>query len=85
MVSLLILKSVYNLSDEKLIVEHWQMNVYFQYFSGKEQQQWGKPWTASDLVYFRKRIGEKGIEKIFKHSIDTHGKDSQDTNVSTRY
>ena len=73
MVSLLILKSVYNLSDEKLIEEHWEMNAYFQYFSGKEQQQWGKPCAASDLVYFRKRIGEKGIEKILKHSIDRHG------------
>lgn len=82
MVSLLILKSVYNLSDEKLIEEHWEMNAYFQYFSGKEQQQWGKPCAASDLVYFRKRIGEKGIEKILKHSIDRHGKDSQDPNVS---
>jgi hypothetical protein len=35
MVSLLILKSVYNLSDEKLIEEHWEMNAYFEYFSGK--------------------------------------------------
>jgi IS5 family transposase len=82
MVSLLILKAVYNLSDEKLVEEHWEMNVYFQYFSGKEHQQWGQPCAASDLVYFRKRIGEKGIEKIFKHSIDQHGKDRQDPNVS---
>jgi IS5 family transposase len=64
MASLLILKSVYNLSDEKLIEEHWEMNAYFQYFSGKEQQQWEKPCVTSDLVYFRKRIEEKGIEKI---------------------
>ena len=82
MVSLLILKAVYNLSDEKLVEEHWEMNVYFQYFSGKYHQKWGKPCAASDLVYFRKRIGEKGIEKIFKHSIEKHGKDSQDPNVS---
>jgi IS5 family transposase len=82
MVSLLILKSVYNLSDEKLVEEHWEMNVYFQYFSGKNHQQWGQPCAASDLVYFRKRIGIQGVEKIFKHSIDKHGDDAKDDNVS---
>jgi len=82
MVSLLILKSIYNLSDEKLVEEHWEMNVYFQYFSGKKHQQWKQPCAASDLVYFRKRIGIQGVEKIFKHSIDIHGNDSQDPNVS---
>lgn len=82
MVSLLILKSMYNLSDEKLVEEHWEMNVYFQYFSGKLHQQWGQPCSASDLVYFRRRIGKQGVEKIFKHSIDKHGDDGQDPNVS---
>ena len=82
MVSLLILKSVYNLSDEKLVEEHWEMNSYFQYFSGFKQQQWGQPCAASDLVFFRKRIGEQGVEKIFKHSISLHGKDGNDPNVS---
>lgn len=82
MVSLLILKSMRNLSDEKLIEEHWEMNVYFQYFSGKLHQQWGQPCCASDLVYFRRRIGKQGVEKIFKHSIDKHGDDSHDPNVS---
>jgi len=38
MVSLLILKSIYNLSDEKLVEEHWEMNAYFQYFSGEIHQ-----------------------------------------------
>ena len=82
MVSLLILKSIYNLSDEKLVEEHWEMNSYFQYFSGFNQQQWGAPCAASDLVFFRKRIGEEGVAKIFKHSIDLHGKDGRDDNVS---
>ena len=82
MTSLLILKAIYNLSDEKLVEEHWEMNGYFQYFSGKQVQQWGQPCAASDLVHFRKRIGESGVEKIFKHSIDKHGKDSKDAHVS---
>ena len=66
MVSLLILKAVYNLSDEKLVEEHWEMNAYFQYFSGKQVQQWGQPCAASDLVHFRHRLGESGVEKVFK-------------------
>lgn len=82
MVSLLILKAVYNLSDEKLVEEHWEMNVYFQYFSGVQVQEWGPPCAASDLVHFRHRIGEQGVEKIFKHSIDQHGKDGKDKHVS---
>ncbi|MCP4120319.1 MAG: IS5/IS1182 family transposase, partial [Bacteroidetes bacterium] len=44
--------------------------------------QWGQPCAASDLVYFRKRIGEDGVEKILKHSIDQHGKDGRDKHVS---
>ena len=82
MVGLLILKSIYNLSDEMLVEQHWEMNPYFQFFCGEELQRWGQPCTASDLPHFRQRIGQTGIEKIFKHSIDKHGKDSKDPNVS---
>lgn len=82
MTSLLILKAIYNLSDEKLVNEHWEMNAYFQYFSGKQVQQWGQPCAASDLVHFRDRIGQSGVEKILKHSIDTHGKGGKDLHVS---
>lgn len=82
MSSLLILKSMYDLSDEKLVEEHWEMNSYFQYFGGLIHQQWGQPCAASDLVYFRQRIGEQGVEKIMKQSIDLHGKDGQDKDVS---
>lgn len=82
MVSLLILKSIYNLSDERLVEQHWEMNAYFQYFSGATIQRWGQPCAASDLVHFRQRIGEEGVEKIFKHSIDQHGKDGKDKHVS---
>ena len=82
MVSLLILKSMYNLSDEALVEQHWEMNVYFQYFGGLQMQQWGAPCAASDLVHFRKRIGQAGVEKIFQHSIALHGKSAQTPHVS---
>ena len=82
MVSLLILKSLYNLSDEQLVEQEWEMNQYFQYFSGFTTVQWGQPCAASDLVHFRKRIGKHGVEKIFKHSVELHGKESKDKHVS---
>ena len=82
MTSLLILKHLYNLSDEGLVEEQWEMNPYFQYFGGMTSVQWGEPCAASDLVHFRKRIGKEGVEKILKHSIDLHGKDGQDKHTS---
>ena len=82
MTALLILKAIYNLSDEKLVEEHWEMNMYFQYFCGMTISQWGQPCAASDLVHFRHRIGKEGVEKILRYSMEKHGKDSQDSHVS---
>lgn len=80
MVSLLILKQLYNLSDE-LIVERWVENPYYQFFSGETVFQWEFPCHPTDLVYFRKRIGKKGVEKILKVSIDLHGKNAKESEV----
>ncbi len=82
MVSLLILKSIYNLSDEVLVEQRWEMNPYFQYFGGFDSLQWGQPCATTDLVDFSKRIGEEGVEKLLKHAIELHGKDAQDKHVS---
>lgn len=68
MVSLLILKHVRNLSDENL-VEHWSENNYFQYFSGEQYFQAKMPCVPTELVAFRQRIGEPGVELILKESI----------------
>ena len=76
MVGLLILKHVRNVSDES-VVEQWQENVYYQYFCGEQELQTGVPCTATELVAFRKRIGESGIELILKESVrvnDDHDK-----------
>ena len=80
MVSLLLLKQIYNLGDET-VVESWVQNPYWQYFSGYTMFQWKFPIEPTDLVHFRKRIGKKGIEKIFKISIDLHGKKSKEKEV----
>ena len=71
MVGLLILKQLRNLSDEG-VVERWVENGYYQFFCGETFFQWDFPCHPTDLVYFRKRIGEKGVEKIFQVSIDLH-------------
>jgi len=81
MVSLLILKHIRNLSDES-VVEQWMENIYYQYFSGEKSYACGVPCEASELVHFRKRIGEQGIELILKESIRINGDDSNDGAVS---
>lgn len=81
MVSLLILKQLYNLSDES-VVDRWVENPYFQYFSGETHFQWSMPCDPSDLVHFRHRVGKEGIEKIFRLSVQLQGKDAQQKCVS---
>lgn len=68
MVGLLILKHVRNVSDES-VVEQWQENIYYQYFCGEQSIQTSAPCTPTELVEFRKRIGEEGVELILKESI----------------
>ena len=68
MVSLLILKHVRNLSDENL-VDHWAENIYYQYFSGEQHFQPNIPCVPTELVAFRLRIGEPGVELILQESI----------------
>ena len=81
MVALLMLKHIRNLSDES-VVEQWMENVYYQYFSGEASYACGVPCEASELVHFRNRIGEEGIELILKESIRVNGDDSGDSHVS---
>ena len=72
MVGLLLLKQLENLSDER-VVEAWVQNPYFQAFCGMRHFQWCFPCNPSELVHFRKRIGESGAEKIFQASVLLHG------------
>lgn len=72
MVSLLLLKHLCNMSDER-VVRVWSENPYWQYLSGAEEFCWRAPCEASDLVHFRNRLGEEGIQEIFKMTIHLHG------------
>jgi IS5 family transposase len=84
MVGLLILKQIYDLGDETVMAE-WVSNPYYQYFCGEAVFQWKFPCDPSDLVHFRKRIGESGVEKILGQSILIHGEKvlKEDVSIDT--
>ena len=82
MVALLILKHVRNLSDES-VVEQWSENAYYQYFSGEKVFACKAPCVPTELVEFRKRIGEEGVELILKESIEVNGKDGKEKDGTT--
>ena len=71
MVGCLMLKHLKNLGDETL-AKAWVENPYMQYFCGMRCFQHRFPFDPSDLVHFRKRIGEAGFEKIFEYSVQIH-------------
>lgn len=80
MVGLLLLKQMFNVSDEQLIAQ-WVQNPYWQAFCGMTRFQWKAPCDPSDLTYFRKRIGETGVQQIFAASIRIHGQTAQEDEV----
>lgn len=66
-VGLLLLKHIYNLSDEQ-VCDRWVYDPYFQYFTGEEFFQHRFPHERSDLTHWRKRIGEK-LDKLLAESL----------------
>lgn len=84
MCGLLILKHLRNLSDES-VVKQWSENAYYQYFCGMQEFTPCTPCASSELVHFRKRIGEKGIELIFQESIRVNNEDDDDEHHDTAF
>lgn len=80
MIGLVLLKHMYNLSDER-VVDRWIENPYWQYFTGEVNFQTNKPFDPSEFVHFRKRIGEKGAERLLKLSVDLFGKEAKEKEV----
>lgn len=77
MCGLLILKHVRNISDESVVAQ-WSENSYYQYFCGEKSFVANAPCNPTELVHFRKRIGESGIELVFKESIRVSLKHEED-------
>jgi IS5 family transposase len=80
MVGLLLLKQMFNQGDET-VVAGWVQNPYWQYFCGMTEFQWAVPCDPSDLVYFRQRIGEAGVQRIFRVSAQMHGDQAREKEV----
>jgi IS5 family transposase len=72
MVGLLIIKQLNNLSDEAVCVQ-WQMNHYYQAFTGHPFCCETLPCDPSMLSVFRKRIGKDGIDFIFRETVNLFG------------
>ena len=69
MASLLYLKHSFDLSDEELVAR-WSENVAWQFFSGREYYAPRPPCDATQVVRFRRAIGEDGLEQLLKATIE---------------
>jgi IS5 family transposase len=68
MAGLIFLKDAKGLSDEEVCAV-WRENPYFQYFCGEEFFQHRLPVEPPSLSIFRKRIGEKGSERLLRETV----------------
>jgi transposase, IS5 family len=68
-VGVILLKRMFNESDES-VVDRWKENPYWQYFCGEVNFQHNWPFDPTELIKFRQRMGESGMERILKVSID---------------
>ncbi len=59
----------------------WVMNPYMQYFCGESHFQHKFPFNPSDFVHFRHRIGEAGVNVIFRHGVEIYGKSTEEALV----
>lgn len=68
MIGVLILKSVYNLSDEA-VFERWVYDPYFQHFTGEEFFQHAIPHERSGISHWRKRLGPDFVDALLQESL----------------
>ena len=68
-VGVVLLKRMFNVSDES-VVDRWRENPYWQHFCGEVNFQHHWPFDPTELIKFRQRMGERGMERILKISID---------------
>jgi transposase, IS5 family len=69
MISLLYLKRAFNESDED-VVQRWGETPSWQYFSGNEYFEHRWPCDPTQLMKFRKLIGEEGVEEMLARTIE---------------
>ena len=64
MAAMVLLKHLYGGTDEGILLK-WLEDPAFQYFSGEVYRKQEMPFSRSELVKFRHRIGRQGMEVIF--------------------
>jgi len=67
-VGIILLRRMFNESDES-VLERWVENPYWQYFCGELYFCYQPPFDRTELIKFRKRIGEEGSEQILKMTV----------------
>lgn len=70
---IILLRRMFDESDESML-ERWVENPYWQYFCGEVYFQHEPPFDRTELIKFRKRIGEKGSEQLLRVSIQLFSK-----------
>ncbi|MDQ7072391.1 MAG: transposase [Gammaproteobacteria bacterium] len=78
---MLLLKQLDNLSDEKVVMQ-FKRNPITKPLCGQTEFSLAYPCDSTELVYFRKRIGEKGVNHLFQVSVALHGKAALDETVN---
>ena len=69
MAGLVMLQHTFDLSDEA-VVEKWPENPYWQLFCGEEFFRHELPISPSQMTRWRRRIGEAGVERLLRLSIE---------------
>ena len=80
MAGLLMLKQLENLSDENVVLQ-WKRNPYYQYFCGMNDYCSSLPCDSTELVKFRQRITQKGVDIIFGASVSLHSEAAEEERV----
>ena len=80
MVGLLILKQLENLSDER-VVEVWVRTSISRPSAASSGSPWKLTCDPSELTYFRRRIEEEGVCRIFEVSVALHGDKAKEYEV----
>jgi len=73
----LLIQKEYGYSDEETVLQI-QENPYLQFFIGMPSYQEGKPFDASTMVHFRKRLTAEKANEINEIILDFHKEEKED-------
>jgi len=69
MLGMLVLKAMYNLSDEALF-DRWSCDPYFQHVTGELYFQHAVPHERSGLSHWRNRLGADVLDRLLRESLN---------------